>query len=94
MSSPPVATATLSPSRVSHAGGTASGYQARIIDHCHAHGVEISTSKARKLGVRIARRAERQQQEHDFYQALRVLGIYEDTTARDAVRNVEGDDRG
>lgn len=86
----PPSVATFSPSRVSHAGGTASGFQARILDHCRAHGVEISTSKARKLGVRIARRAERQQQEHDFYTALRVLGIYDDETARQAVYSVEG----
>ena len=76
-------------SRVSHTGGTASGFQARIIDHCLTHGIEISNSKARKLGIRLARRMEAMNEEFDFYESLRILGMTTDTTARDAVRNIE-----
>lgn len=86
--SPP--TTLLSPSRVSHTGGgTASAFQARIIDFCFSHGIDISNAKARKLGVRIARRAESMQAEFDFDRELRVLGIHWDPTAADAIYNVE-----
>lgn len=71
-------------------GGTATGYKMRILAHCLAEGIEITSSKAQRLAVRIARRAEAMQEQHDFYESLRVLGIYTDTTARDAVRNMEG----
>ena len=91
MTAPPVAEATHSLSRVSHPGGrSASAFQARIIDHCVAHGIEITNGKARKLSIRLARRAERQQEEFDFFAALRILGIQSDPTAREAVYNVEG----
>ena len=55
-----------------------------------AHGIEITNGKARKLSIRLARRAERQQEEFDFFAALRGLGIQSDPTAREAVYNVEG----
>lgn len=83
------ATATDSLSRVSHTGGTASGFQARIIDHCLTRGIEITNSKARKLSIRLARRMEAMSEEFDFYESLRILGMTTDTTARDAVRNIE-----
>ena len=83
------ATTATNLSRVSHTGGTASGFQARIIDHCLTHGIEISNSKARKLGIRLARRMEAMNEEFDFYESLRILGMTTDTTARDAVRNIE-----
>ena len=70
-------------------GGTASAFKARIITYCIDNGVELSASKAQRLAVRIARRAERMQQEFDFYEHMRILGMTSDTTARDAVRNIE-----
>lgn len=89
--SPPPATAGPSPSRVTHTGGgTASGFQARIIDHCITHGIEISNAKARKLSVRLARRMERQNEVMDWEHALRILGLLSDPTARDAIYRVEG----
>ena len=90
MTAPPVAEATHSLSRVSHPGGrSASAFQARIIDHCVAHGIEITNGKARKLSIRLARRAERQQEEFDFFAALRILGIQSDPTARTAAHKAE-----
>ena len=71
-------------SRVSHTGGTASGFQARIVDHCLTHGIEISNSKARKLSIRLARRMEAMNEQFDFYESLRILGMTTDTTARQA----------
>ena len=37
----------------------------------------------------MKRRAERMQEEFDFYEGLRVLGIQSDPTAREAVYNIE-----
>lgn len=61
----------------------------RILAWCDETGTPVTDSKARRLGVRIARRADAMQREFDFYEALRILGMTTDTTARDAVRNIE-----
>ena len=74
-------------------GGTASAFKARIITYCIDNGVELSGSKAQRLAVRIARRAEKMQQEFDFFEHMRILGMTTDTTARDAVRNIERSER-
>ena len=65
------------------------GYDRKITAWCLENGVEISRSKARRLGERMWRRAERMQEEFDFYEALRILGIQPDPTAREAVYNIE-----
>ena len=66
------------------------GFKRRILTYCAEAGIEISGSKARRLGERMWRRAERMQGEFDFYEGLRVLGIQSDPTAREAVYRVEG----
>ena len=78
------AAATLQSQPSSAQGGTAAAFKARIISHCIDNGVELSNSKAQRLAVRIARRAEKMQAEFDFYEALRILGISSDPTARQA----------
>ena len=83
------ATATLQSQPSFAQGGTASAFKARIVSYCIDNGVELSNSKAQRLAVRIARRAEKMQQEFDFFESLRVLGMTSDPTARDAVRNIE-----
>ena len=50
----------------------------------------MSPNRAVKLGKKLAYRAQRQQEEFDFFAALRILGIQSDPTAREAVYNVEG----
>ena len=82
-------TATLQSQPSFAQGGTASAFKARIVSYCIDNGVELSNSKAQRLAVRIARRAEKMQQEFDFFESLRVLGMTSDPTARDAVRNIE-----
>ena len=82
-------TATLQSQPSFAQGGTASAFKARIISYCIDNGVELSNSKAQRLAIRIARRAEKMQAEFDFFESLRVLGMTTDTTARDAVRNIE-----
>ena len=83
------ATATLQSQPSFAQGGTASAFKARIVSYCIDNGVELSNSKAQRLAIRIARRAEKMQQEFDFFESLRVLGMTSDPTARDAVRNIE-----
>ena len=47
----------------------------------------MNKNYAHRLAGNIKRAAERR--DLGFYEALRILGIYTDTTARDAVRNAE-----
>ena len=82
-------TATLQSQPSFAQGGTASAFKARIVSYCIDNGVELSNSKAQRLAIRIARRAEKMQAEFDFFESLRVLGMTSDPTARDAVRNIE-----
>lgn len=88
LSSPPVATATHTSQPVGLTGGA--GFKQRILAHCFESGIEMSGSKARRLGERMYRRAQSQQEEFDFFASLRVLGLQSDPTARDAIYNVEG----
>lgn len=65
---------------------TITGYQKKIM----AAVPEMKKSKAEKLAHKIAKRAIAMQERFDFYESLRILGVITDTTARDAVRNLEG----
>src|SRR5699024_9238502 len=67
-------------------GGDAQRIVAQSVDH----GIDMSPNRAVKLRKKLAYRAQRQQEEFDFYAALRILGIQSDPTAREAVYNVEG----
>lgn len=68
---------------------TATGYRNRLLEEAPALGIQVSKKQAEKIGIRIARRIESQMIELDFYEALRIMGIISDPTARDAVRNLE-----
>lgn len=68
---------------------TATGYRNRLLEEAPALGIKVSKKQAEKIGIRIARRIESQMVELDFYEALRIMGIISDPTARDAVRNLE-----
>lgn len=68
---------------------SASGFKNRLIDEAPKLGININPNQAAKLGIKLARRAERMAVETDFYESLRILGLISDTTARDAVRNLE-----
>lgn len=61
------------------------GFEKRIA----AAAPDLSRGQVKKIARKLAHRAERMQTEHDFYTALRVLGVSPDPTARDAIRNVE-----
>lgn len=60
---------------------TTTGFQARIMREVPG----INKRYAERLGRRMKHLADRMQAEFDFYRGLRILGIYEDPTARDAV---------
>lgn len=68
---------------------TATGYRNRLLEEAPALGIQMSKKQAEKIGIRIARRIESQMVELDFYEALRIMGIISDPTARDAVRSLE-----
>lgn len=65
---------------------TVTGYQKKIMDAVP----EMKKSKAEKLAHKIAKRAAAMQEQFDFFESLRIMGIISDPTARDAVRNLEG----
>ena len=43
----------------------------------------------KRVAERAARKLQKTRTIPDFYEGLRVLGIHTDSTARDAVRNIE-----
>ncbi len=49
-----------------------------------------SKGQARKAARKIAHMYANMQEVFDFYEGLRILGIHTDSTARDAIHNVEG----
>ena len=68
---------------------TATGYRNRLLAEAPALGIDVSKKQAEKIGIRSARGVESQMVELDFYESLRILGLISDTTARDAIRNLE-----
>src|SRR5699024_6832777 len=61
------------------------GFEKRIAEYAP----NLSRGQVKKIARKVAARAERMQTEHDFYDALRVLGISSDPTARKAIKNME-----
>lgn len=53
------------------------GFEKRIA----AAAPSLSRGQVKKIARKLAHRAERMQTEHEFYAALRVLGIHPDPTA-------------
>lgn len=49
----------------------------------------LSRGQVKKIARTLAHRAEKMQTEHDFYAALRILGVSSDPTARKAIKNME-----
>ena len=49
----------------------------------------VNRTYAKRCAYRMKRAADRHEEKHDFYTALRILGLISDTTARDAVSNLE-----
>ena len=64
---------------------TVTGYQKKIMEAVP----EMKKSKAEKLAHKIAKRAQLMQEQFDFFESLRILGVISDPTARDAVQNME-----
>lgn len=60
---------------------SATGFERRISEACP----HLSRGQVKKIARKLAYRAERMQTVHDFYDQLRILGIYADTTAYQAL---------
>lgn len=58
------------------------GFEKRI----SAFAPHLSRGQVKKIARRLAHRADRMQTEHDFYEALRILGVHPDPTAVQALR--------
>lgn len=65
------------------------GFKRRIAAYAFDNGVELGSSKISRLATRIKKRADVMQDEFDFYESLRVLGIHTDSTARDAIKSID-----
>ena len=60
---------------------SATGFEKRIA----AAAPSLSRGQVKKIARKLAHRAERMQTVEEFEHALKILGIYSDPTARDAV---------
>lgn len=61
-----------------------------IRTYCEENKIDKTDSQVSRMAVKVTKRMTAMNEELDFFQALRILGILTDTTARDAVRNLEG----
>lgn len=61
------------------------GFEKRIAEFAP----HLSRGQVKKIARKAAARAEQMQTEHDFYDALRILGISSDPTALKAIKNME-----
>lgn len=61
------------------------GFEKRIAEYAPG----LSRGQVKKIARKVAARAEQMQTVTDFYDALRVLGISSDPTARTAIKNME-----
>lgn len=64
---------------------SAHGYERRIAVEFPT----LSRGQVKKTAKKVFWMAQNMHEVFDFYEALRILGISTDTTARDAVRNME-----
>ena len=55
----------------------------------HAAIPDVKKSRAQRIAGKLVKRAERMGETFDFYESMRILGLISDTTARDAVANLE-----
>lgn len=65
------------------------GWKNKIREYCDANGIDKSDSQVSRMATKICKRMAAMNEEIDFYTALRILGMSSDTTARDAIRNME-----
>lgn len=68
---------------------TRSQIQAEIHDALSARCIDRSDSAVRRMAVKWHRREQETGEPLDFFEGMRILGITTDTTARDAIRNLE-----
>lgn len=61
------------------------GFEKRIAAECP----DLTRRQVKNLAGMIAKRAAAMQEEFDFFACLRILGMSSDTTARDAIKNME-----
>lgn len=68
---------------------TQTGFKKKVAEFALENGIPLSERQIKNLGGKMHKRAAFMQTEFDFFENLRILGMLSDTTARDAVRNIE-----
>lgn len=71
---------------------TITGWKKEIRAFCNERGIRKSDSQISRLATKAHKREQSMDDaadRFDFFEAMRILGIVSDTTARDAVRNME-----
>lgn len=68
---------------------TLTGWKHRIREYCDANAIDKSDSQVSRMASKISKRMAAMNEELDFFEAMRILGMSSDTTARDAIRNME-----
>lgn len=61
------------------------GFERRIATECP----QLSRGQVKAAAKKIMFIAQNMQETFDFFEGLRILGMVTDTTARDAIRNLE-----
>ncbi|MGP5395974.1 hypothetical protein [Arthrobacter rhombi] len=64
---------------------TTTGFEKRVIEAVPG----VKKSRAQRIAAKLVKRQARMNEQFDFEESLRILGIITDTTARDAVANLE-----
>jgi len=73
---------------------TRTQWKKRITEYCLANGIDKSAGQIERMAIKAYKRVEHEEQlrnatEYEIFEAgLRILGIYTDTTARDALTEV------
>ena len=65
---------------------SATGFEKRIATEFP----DLSRGQVKKAAKKIKHVMDNMSEVKDFYEGMRILGILTDTTARDAIRNLEG----
>lgn len=80
---------------MTHKTLTTTGWEKRITEYCFDHGIERSKGQVQRMAVKIAKRFKFMtgmrfaSEAEQFEVGLRILGLHSDTTARDAITNIE-----
>lgn len=65
------------------------GWKRHIRAYCDEAGIPKTDSQVSRMAVKVSKRMQTMNTVTDFYDMLRILGISQDPTAREAIKNME-----